>query len=203
MTTEISGSRWRLQVVRSYRGGLLFFVGGVARELLGLQVAGSRPSSYVDALALCLDEGITYLRYEVFCRPPRWHVTQYTQDFSIRLCLFVRFRYRQFEPLLGEADRPAEAAPLLGGLGVGVAGHLEDLFGLGPLLGGVGDLLGEGVGKVVAFVPYVVEVRVERLLAAQAGEGGVAADLAQFRRAPALECSPPSASRPRGRGDGP
>ena len=118
-------------------------------------------------------------------------MTQYTQDFSIRLCLPLRFRYRQLESLLGETDRPAEAAPLLGGLGVGVTGHLDDLFGLGPLLGGVGELLGEGVGKVVACLSYVVEVRVERLLAAQADEGGVPLTWLTFRREPALRGSPP------------
>jgi hypothetical protein len=43
----------------------------VARELLGLQVARSCPSGYANASAFCLNQGITYLSYEVFCRPPR------------------------------------------------------------------------------------------------------------------------------------
>ena len=101
--------------------------------------------------------------------------TKYTRIAGKKLCLFFGCSYRQLELPLGEADGGPEAAALLWGLRVGVAGHLEHLLGLAPLLIGVGNLLGEGVGEV-AFL-RVVEVDEDALLAAEAGERGVAGDL--------------------------
>ena len=66
-------SRRGLQVVRTPRGHLLFFVRGARAELLGLQVARSRAGGYIDAPALGLGEGLAYLRYEIVSRTPHQH----------------------------------------------------------------------------------------------------------------------------------
>src|SRR3712207_4353675 len=88
----------------------------------------------------------------------------------------------QLELLLGEADGGPEAPALLGGLGVGFAGHLEHLLRLAALLRGVGNLLGEGVGEVPLL--RVVEVDEDALLAPEAGEGSVARDLRDVEEGP-------------------
>src|SRR5215203_3986430 len=100
---------------------------------------------------------------------------QYTRACRRRLSFFVRFRYRKLELLFGEPDGCTEAPALLWRLRIGISGHLEHLLRLVALLCGVGDLLGERVREVVGTGG--VEMYVEALLAAEAGEGGVTADL--------------------------
>ena len=73
VTSGVPRSRRVLQVVRTPRGHLLFFVRGARAELLGLQVARSRAGGYIDALALGLGEGLAYLRYEIVSRAPHQH----------------------------------------------------------------------------------------------------------------------------------
>src|SRR5215208_168847 len=99
---------------------------------------------------------------------------QYTRACRRRLSFFVRFRYRKLELLFGEPDGCTEAPALLWRLRIGISGHLEHLLRLAALLCGVGDLLGERVREVVGTGG--VEMYVEALLAAEAGEGGVTAD---------------------------
>src|SRR5215207_6010447 len=51
----------------------LFFVRGIATEMLGLQVASPRPGSNIDTPALGPIESLAYLRYEILRRAPRPH----------------------------------------------------------------------------------------------------------------------------------
>src|SRR5215208_4432143 len=105
-----------------------------------------------------------------------------------KLYLLFRYRHGELELPLGEADRSPEAATLLGSRHVRVAGHLEHLLGLAPLLRGVGHLLGESVGEVIPL--DVVEVDEDALLAAEAGERGVAGDLRDVEEGAGREVLP-------------
>ena len=94
MIAEVSRPRWLLQVVRATGGGGVFFLHGVAGELLGLEVASARPGGYMDTSASGPDQGVAYLRYELVSRSPRWHPPKYTRMCAKKLCLLFRYRYR-------------------------------------------------------------------------------------------------------------
>ena len=72
MIAEIAWSRRLFQVMRATSGDR-FFLCGVTGELLGFQVARSRPGGYIDALTLGVGEGLAYLSYEIVRRAPHQH----------------------------------------------------------------------------------------------------------------------------------